>query len=148
MSHRVIVVLAIASALVVNQAANAMAAETQPSLGRTFAKLANKKQLTIGYFGGSITAGAGASNAAKTSWRARTTAWFKEHFPEAAITEVNAAIGGTGSDLGAFRCANDLLTKDPDLVFIEFAVNDGGTPELRVKRSMEGVVRQILTSNP
>src|SRR3569623_990170 len=145
MSHRVIVVLAIASALVVNQAANAMAAETQPSRGRTVAKLANKKQLTIGYYGGSLMAGAGASNAAKTSWRARTTAWCKEHFPEAAITEVNAASGGTGADLGAFRCANDLLTKDPDLVFIEFAVNDGGTPALRVKRSMEGDVRQILT---
>src|SRR6202035_2996162 len=103
---------------------------------------------TIGYFGGSITAGAGASDASKTSWRALTTAWFKAHFPDAAITEVNAAIGGTGSDLGVFRCQDDLLSKHPDLVFVEFAVNDGGGAELRIKRCMEGIVRQIWKANP
>jgi lysophospholipase L1-like esterase len=123
-------------------------AETQQPLGRSIEKLKNDKTLTIGYFGGSITAGAGASNPLKTSWRALTTAWFKEHFPGALITEVNAAIGGTGSDLGAFRCQADLLAKNPDLVFIEFAVNDGGRAELRVKRSIEGIVRQLLLSNP
>ncbi len=117
-------------------------------LGRSLAKLKADKALAIGYFGGSITAGAGASNAAKTSWRALTTAWFKEHFPEANITEINAAIGGTGSDLGAFRCQQDLLDKHPDLVFVEFAVNDGGGPEQRIKRSMEGIVRQIWRANP
>lgn len=123
----------------------AAAAET---LGRAVAKAKKDKALKIGYFGGSITAGSGASNPAKTSWRALTTAWFQEHFPEAKITEINAAIGGTGSDLGAFRCETDLMKQEPDLVFVEFAVNDGSGQELRVKRSMEGIVRQILLSNP
>jgi lysophospholipase L1-like esterase len=126
----------------------AAAAEPAPSLGRTFEKLRKEKKLKIGYFGGSITAGAGASNAAKTSWRALTTAWFGRQFPEAKIAELNAAIGGTGSDLGAFRCQHDLVDHDPDLVFVEFAVNDGTRDELRTKRSMEGIVRQILTANP
>jgi lysophospholipase L1-like esterase len=118
------------------------------SVGRAIEKLKKDKKLRIGYFGGSITAGAGASDGSKTSWRALTTAWFKNQFPEASITEVNAAIGGTGSDLGAFRCPSDLLSKDPDLIFVEFAVNDGGSSELRVKRSMEGIVRQIWMFNP
>ncbi|MBS0208926.1 MAG: hypothetical protein JSS27_08240 [Planctomycetes bacterium] len=129
-------------------AARATAAEPRQSIGRAIEKLKTKKSLTIGYLGGSITAGAGASDSRKTSWRALTTAWFQQQFPDATIKEVNAAIGGTGSDLGAFRCPRDLLAKDPDLVFVEFAVNDGGSAEQRVKRATEGIVRQILLANP
>jgi lysophospholipase L1-like esterase len=116
-------------------------------LGRTWKKIEQSHALTIGYFGGSITEGAGASNAAVTSWRALTTAWFRQQFPVAKITEVNAAIGGTGSDLGAFRCQRDLLSKKPDLVFIEFAVNDFGATDARAA-FYEGIVRQILRANP
>lgn len=78
-------------------------------LGNAFGKVQRDRQLTIGYFGGSITEGAGASDAAKTSWRSLTTSWFRKQFPNAQITEINAAIGGTGSPLGAFRTQTDLL---------------------------------------
>jgi hypothetical protein len=37
---------------------------------------------TIGYLGGSITAGAHASDPEKTSWRALTTAWLRRRFPQ------------------------------------------------------------------
>ncbi len=124
-------------------------AATAPNgLGRSFQKLRKAGALNIGYFGGSITAGAGASKSAETSYRALTTRWFREQYPKAKITEINAAIGGTGSDLGAFRCQKDLLSGKPDLVFVEFAVNDGGAPESRVIRSMDGIVRQIWRANP
>jgi lysophospholipase L1-like esterase len=118
------------------------------SPGRSFMMLKKEHKLTIGYFGGSITEGAGASNPDKTCWRALTTAWFREQYPQAQITEVNAAIGGTGSDLGAFRIEQDLLSKHPDLVFVEFAVNDGGADPVRAARSMEGIIRHIWRSNP
>lgn len=111
-------------------------------------KLRTERKLTIGYFGGSITEGAGASNPEKTCWRALTTAWFREQFPDATISEINAAIGGTGSDLGAFRIKRDLLSTHPDLVFVEFAVNDGGANPERATRSIEGIVRRIWSSNP
>jgi lysophospholipase L1-like esterase len=110
-----------------------------PSLTRA----ARTKTLTVGYFGGSITEGSGASDAAKTSWRARTTAYLRQKLPDVTVTEVNAAIGGTGSDLGAFRVQRDLLGRHPDLVFVEFAVNDFGRNEARILRSMEGIVRAI-----
>lgn len=119
-----------------------------PGLGRTWAKLDKDKQLIIGYFGGSITAGAGASRAEATSWRALTTAWFRQQFPQAHIQEINAAVGGTGSDFGAYRCQRDLLSRHPDLVFVEFAVNDFGFPDARASAYYEGVIRQILQSNP
>lgn len=90
--------------------------------------------IKIAYFGGSITAQAG--------WRPKTLAYFQRAFPHAKFTEINAAIGGTGSDLGVFRLRQDVLDKKPDLMFVEFAVNDGGASPEQIHRCMEGIVRQ------
>jgi hypothetical protein len=64
------------------------------------------------------------------------------------VEEINAAIGGTGSDLGVFRLKHDVLDHDPDLLFVEFAVNDAGAPSEEIHRCMEGIVRQTWTRNP
>lgn len=119
-----------------------------PMLNNTFVKLRKEKKLTIGYFGGSITEGAGASDGSKTSYRARVTEWFRNSFPEAEITEIQAAIGGTGSDLGMYRCDIDLLSHHPDLVFVEFAVNDGGMKYENIIAQAESIYRKILRANP
>jgi lysophospholipase L1-like esterase len=129
-------------------APKAAVVQTRGGLPHVFAKLKAGKPVTIAYFGGSITAGAGASNGEKTSYRALVGQWFAATFPQAAVTNLDAAIGGTGSDLGAFRLGNDVLAHKPDLVFVEFAVNDGGTPESMVGRAMEGIARQIRHYNP
>ncbi|XHR30987.1 MAG: SGNH/GDSL hydrolase family protein [Chthoniobacteraceae bacterium] len=120
----------------------------ESGLGRIWQKVDREQRLTIGYLGGSITAGAGASQAAKTSWRAEVTNWFCQRYPRALIKEINAGLGGTGSNLGAYRCQHDLLAGKPDLVFVEFAVNDANTPKGVVQESMEGIVRQVRQSNP
>ncbi len=111
-------------------------------------RLAAGASCTIAYFGGSITEGHDASDPARTSWRALTTAWFRKTYPHVNFTEINSAIGGTGSDLGAFRLANDVLPHRPDLVFIEFAVNDQDAREDRILRGFEGCVRRLLRSLP
>lgn len=116
-------------------------------LNHTLKKLTTDKNFTVAYFGGSITEGAGASDASKTSWRALTTAWFAEHYPDAQVTEIQAAIGGTGSDLGIYRCDRDVLAKKPDLVFIEFAVNDW-MPYENVLCQIETIVRKIRIADP
>jgi lysophospholipase L1-like esterase len=97
-------------------------------------------EVKIGYLGGSITA--------QNGWRAQTLAHFKQAYPQASFTEINAAIGGTGSDLGVFRVRQDVLSKGPDLLFVEFAVNDGGADPRRIIRAMEGIVRQTWQANP
>lgn len=140
--------LAAGALLMTSNLGNAAAATETSAAIRTFSKIKAGEPVTIAYFGGSITAGAGASNGEKTSYRALTTTWLKQEFPNAKIKAVNAAIGGTGSDLGAFRCQNDVLSQKPDLVFVEFAVNDGGAKEIRAKEAMEGIVRQIWKANP
>ncbi len=112
-------------------------------LDNTFYKATHDKKLTVGYFGGSITEGAGASDASKTSWRAGVTDWFRTNYPDADVTEIQAAIGGTGSDLGMYRCDIDLLAKKPDLVFIEFAVNDSWMAYDAILSQTEAIYRKI-----
>jgi lysophospholipase L1-like esterase len=97
-------------------------------------------EVKIGYLGGSITAQKG--------WRVLTLEHFKKAYPQASFAEINAAIGGTGSDLGVFRVQQDVLSKGPDLLFVEFAVNDGGADPQRIIRAMEGIVRQTWKANP
>jgi lysophospholipase L1-like esterase len=116
-------------------------------LNNTFQKLAKGEKTLIAYFGGSITAGAGASKPS-LCYRALLTQHLRQQFPKTEIAEWNAAIGGTGSWLGAFRLRNDVLDRKPDLLVVEFAVNDGGDPENQVYASMEGIVRQTWAANP
>ena len=110
--------------------------------------LKETKKLCIGYFGGSITEGAGASDPEKTSWRAIISQWFRTRYPESEITTVQAAIGGTGTDLGAYRVEDNLLAFQPNLIFIEFAVNDSIVPYGEVLRNTETILRKIWTARP
>ena len=118
------------------------AAQFHPRGGipNALAKLNAGKDVKIAYFGGSITAANG--------WRPKTLDWFKKTWPNAKISEINAAIGGTGSDLGVYRNAQDVLQHQPDLVFVEFAVNDGGASPENIWRGMEGIIRQTWKADP
>lgn len=109
-------------------------------MGNVLAKLESGETVRVAYLGGSITAANG--------WRVKTTAWLKEKYPDATIEEIHAAIGGTGSDLGVFRLERDALRYKPDLLFVEFAVNDGGASPDRIWKAMEGIVRQTWAANP
>ncbi|WP_415910501.1 SGNH/GDSL hydrolase family protein [Oleiharenicola sp. Vm1] len=77
-------------------------------------------ELRVVFLGGSITAAEG--------WRTLTTERLRQLFPDAKIVATDAGLPGTGSDLGACRVERDVLRHRPDLVFVEFAVNDASTP--------------------
>ena len=86
-------------------------------------------ELNFVYLGGSITQGSGASDASSTSWRALTSAYLSEKFAKEGrtINHYNAAIGGTGSDFGlSISLESKVMSKNPDMVFIEYVVNDAG----------------------
>lgn len=104
-------------------------------LGNFIEKCEKGEEVKIAYFGGSITAQKG--------YRVKSLKWFQEQYPKAKLSEVDAAIGGTNSELGVFRMDYDVLPHKPDLVFVEFAVNDGGTKPAPLHRAMEGIVRKI-----
>jgi acyl-CoA thioesterase-1 len=119
--------------------------QTRRNLGAVFEKLRAGKPVTIAYLGGSTSAGAGASDAAKTSCRALVTEWLRQRYPQAQITELNAAVGGTGSVYGSIRVRRDVIAHKPDLVFIELASDDARDAEEAVKKSLEGIIRQFLS---
>jgi hypothetical protein len=109
-------------------------------LPNVYAKLKAGKEVRIAYLGGSITE--------QNGWRPKTLDWYRKQFPTAHIVEINAAIGGTGSDLGVYRVRQDVLGHQPDLLFVEFAVNDSGAPVDRILKAMEGIVRQTWRAQP
>ncbi|MFT5471053.1 MAG: lysophospholipase L1-like esterase [Verrucomicrobiales bacterium] len=104
------------------------------------AKVESGKAVKVAYLGGSITAAPG--------WRIQSREWLQARYPDAKIEEIHAAIGGTGSDLGVFRLGQDVLRHEPDLLFVEFAVNDGRAAPERIHKAMEGIVRQTWTADP
>ena len=99
------------------------------------------EELTIGFFGGSITQGCLASVHEK-SYARRVFDWWQETFPQADFHYVNGGIGGTTSHFGVSRVVQDLLMYQPDMVFVDFSVND--REEEIFKETYEGLIRRIL----
>lgn len=110
-------------------------------LANTIRKAMNGEEITIGFIGGSITEGYSASKK-ENSYAALVYKWWCEKFPDTKINYVNAGIGGTSSYLAVHRAQEELLKYDPDLVFIEFAVNDSYTEHNM--NSYESLVRKVL----
>ena len=104
-------------------------------------KAQNGEEITIGYIGGSITEGMTAGPG--LCWAKLTYDWLCEKYPDTKINYVNAGLSGTPSTLGVMRAERDLYAEfTPDIVFIEFAVNDGQTAT--DKTSYESLVTKIL----
>lgn len=122
------------------QAQPARLVQARAGLGNALTKLHHGGEVRVAYFGGSITAAAG--------WRVKTLQWLQAKYPQTKVIEVNAAIGGTGSDLGVFRFQQDVLAHRPDLIFVEFSVNDGGAPPERIWRAFDGFLRQAWEQDP
>ena len=87
-------------------------------------KLKEDKKATIVYLGGSVTNGFGSTNGNELSWRALSGKHLKKNFPDAEINLINAGVGGTGTGYARFRLEKDVLSHNPDLIFIEFSIND------------------------
>lgn len=119
---------------------DAVECNSRNGLPNFLAKVAAGDEVKVAYLGGSITAAPG--------WRVQSLEWLQERYPNAKFAEIHAAIGGTGSDLGVFRLERDVLRHKPDLLFVEFAVNDGGAPPERIHKAMEGIVRQTWAADP
>lgn len=99
-------------------------------------------ELTIAFFGGSITQDC-AATVHENCYAYRVFRWWEAAFPTAKFHYVNGGIGGTSSHFGAARVVSDLLMYQPDFVVVDFSVNDIDN-DLRAE-TYEGVLRQILT---
>lgn len=82
----------------------------------------------------------------KSSYRALVGQKLQGRYPKAHFTFVDAAIGGSGAQLGAFRLDRDVLARQPDLLFLDFTLNDGvdaTTPDTLA--AQEGIIRRVIT---
>ena len=94
------------------------------TLANTYSKLTKDKKLKVVYFGGSVTVGYGATNQDTKSWRALIGKWLQDSFPNAEVTNLNRGTGESGTYLGSYRFQRDVVEANPDLVFIEYSIND------------------------
>lgn len=117
-------------------------------LKKAIEKAKKGEEVTIAYIGGSITQGAGAKPINTMCYAYRSYKAFCDMFSPCGgenIRYVKAGVGGTSSEFGMIRYDRD-VTKDgeivPDLVIIEYAVNDEGDETEGV--SFESLVRKVL----
>jgi acyl-CoA thioesterase-1 len=110
-------------------------------LKNTMLKARREESLVVGFIGGSITQGARATRGDRT-YVYHVAKWWKAHFPDTEIKFINAGIGSTDSNIGAFRVYDHLLKYKPDFVVVEYAVNDSNTKE--AAETLEGITRQVL----
>ena len=115
------------------------------SLARFSARAEQREPLSVVFLGGSLTWGANASDPGTTSYRGLMMRYLREKYPRTPITFHDAAIGGTGSQLGMFRLERDVFPHKPDLVFLDFTVNDGADDtDPQSLASYERIVRELL----
>lgn len=110
-------------------------------LAQAMRKAQAGEPVTIGVIGGSITERHSASSYEKC-YASYVQQWWEERFPDTEVTFINAGIGGTSSYLGVHRVDEDLLYAKPDVVVVEFSVNDSN--DNFFKKSYDNLVRKIM----
>lgn len=109
-------------------------------LNEKLKKLENGGEVTLGFIGGSITYGYTVQP--DECFASRLTELLKERYPNGTVNYVNKGISGTPSILGNLRLKRDILDNNADIIFVEYAVNDG--MESDYKESYDSLVRTAL----
>lgn len=144
---------------IVDEAIDEQSSEYESMIQRSLMQLGNTARLqqviqraksgedvTIAFIGGSITQGAGAIPIHTKCYAYQTYVEFAKCFGTGEnVHFIKAGVGGTPSQLGIIRFERDILRDgmvEPDLVVVEFAVNDEGDETKGV--CYESLVRKIL----
>ena len=140
---------------VVSQGKFAKYIEYGKSLQNTYTRLKKDKKLKVVYMGGSVTNGYGASPISRC-WKELSFSWLKTSFPDANITMVDPSTGESGTYLGTYLLQNNVIAQKPDLVFMEYAINDNyvmlSNPDFAtgamIERQCETIIREIKQALP
>lgn len=111
---------------------------------RVMQKAMAGEPVTLAFLGGSITQGS-LSSTPETCYAYLVYKWWRDAFPKAVFTYVNAGIGGTTSHLGVGRVEEEVLSHHPDFVIVEFSVNDADE-SIHFQETYEGLVRRLLSA--
>ena len=110
------------------------------------AKIRRGEEVNVVALGGSITTGFAAKNPAKEGWAGLTGEWLKKlgEKNSSKVNYYNRAVSGTDSAFAVARYDSHIKALNPDLLLLEFAMNDQWLdPKVR-KRTYEAIIRRTL----
>ena len=115
------------------------------------AKLREGKTISVVSLGGSITTGHQARPPDSAGWARHVNNWFQGKARESGGCEPvgsvefhNSGASGTDSAFASIRVRDHVLAYNPDLVIVEYAVNDQWLDSRVRRRSFEGLIRRLL----
>lgn len=111
---------------------------------KLFKKARCGQDITIAFLGGSITQGCN-STVYEKCYVELVSKWFEEKFNNIKVEHINAGVGATGSLIGVHRADKQVISKNPDIIFVDAAVNDDDSYTCRV--SYESEIRKLLSSS-
>ena len=114
-------------------------AATDPRLQAVMQRLEAGEPMTLATIGGSITTGYAAQPPRERGWAALLA---KSLGPKVKL--VNAGVSGTDSAAGVQRLQAQVLDAQPDLVIVEFGVNDQWLDPAVRGSSYEAILRKLL----
>ncbi len=72
---------------------------------------------------------------------------IKDQYPLAVVNVIVTAIGGENSESGAQRFGRDVLVHNPDVLFIDYSLNDIGLGLTRAMLAWESMIKRALEKN-
>ncbi len=90
--------------------------------------------LTVAYLGGSITEG--------KNYTTPFSNYLKTTFAKGSFKEINAGLSGTSSVVGLVRSEKQIVEQKPDIIFLEFSVNDH--EDIMYKKCFESCIKKFL----
>ncbi len=111
-------------------------------LKKLIAKCRKGEDITVVAIGGSVTRGESASSF-DNAYYSLIGKWIAERYG-IKVNSINAGSNGTGSVIGVERVERDVLRHNPDLVIVEFSVNDGDN-DLDME-AYESLIIRLLTA--
>lgn len=105
-------------------------------------KAESGQDIKVVFFGGLITQGCNAA-LYEECYVQRTYRYLKNKFNNITVNYINAGVGATGSLIGVHRAGRMAIAENPDLVFVDCAVND--EDDVPSKEGYESLIRNLLT---
>ncbi len=110
---------------------------------RAIQKSRNGEEVTLVYLGASITMKRSKVN--DTGYATLSYEFYRDYFGKSdKVTYINSGLNGTSSTIGLIRVDRDVLEHKPDIVFVEFAVND--SKDSMSREMFESLILRLLQS--
>ncbi|WP_082063909.1 SGNH/GDSL hydrolase family protein [Draconibacterium sediminis] len=112
-------------------------------------KWPNNKTMNVVFHGHSVPSGYSTRGIVNTlaAYPHLFLKFLKEQYPTAVVNCITTSIGGEQSEQGAKRFKDDVLCMKPDLLFIDYALNDRGIGLERAEKAWRSMINDALNVN-